>query len=106
MVPSPYGDVREYVPTCAGWGPGNRDTELHSLGAGGEQAAVEDHKGMARDSRVRGVQGLVGRSAGHPLLGGGGMVLCTIADTGGTQVSEKVSTAMQFEQRTSVDVLL
>lgn len=76
------------------------------MGAGGEQAAVEGHEGVARDAGVGGVQGLVGRSAGHPLLGDGGMVLCTTADTGGTQVSEKVSTAMQFEQRTSVDVLL
>lgn len=52
---------------------------------------VEGHKGMARGAGVGGVQGLVGRSAGHPFLRGGGMVLCTIADTGGTQVSEKVS---------------
>ena len=47
-------------------------TELHSVRAGGEQAEVEGHEGMAHDAEVGGVQGLMGRSAGHALLGGGG----------------------------------
>ena len=38
--------------------------------AGGEQAEVEGHEGMAHDAEVGGVQGLMGRSAGHALLGG------------------------------------
>ena len=108
VAPSPavtFGDidgVRAYL--CTGWGPGNGDTELHSVGAGGGQAEVEGHEGMAHDAEVGGVQGLMGRSAGHTLLGGGGC--CAPLQTRGAQVSEKVSKAMQFEQRTSVDVLL
>lgn len=39
---------------CTGWGPGNRDTELHRMGAAGEQAEVEGHEGMACDAEVGG----------------------------------------------------
>lgn len=59
VAPSPavtFGDtdgVRAYL--CTGWGPGNRDTELHPMGAGGEQAEVEGHEGMACDAEVGGV---------------------------------------------------
>ena len=88
VAPSPavtFGDtdgVRAYL--CTGWGPGNRDTELHSMGAGGGQAENRQRWKVTRACMwCRSGWGVgPGGQISRPPLAGRWGVLGTIADTG------------------------